>query len=127
MQELLYTLLQAVIVAAVPVLTAYAVRFLHIKAEHAKTAANNETAGRYIVEIADAVTTAVLHTTQTYTDELKKSGTFSAENQREAFNKATAQARELLTADASRFINTAYGDINKYLASKIEAEVKALK
>jgi len=127
MQELLLTLLQAVIAAAVPILTAFAARFLHAKAEHAKIAAENDTAERYITEIADAVTSAVLHTAQTYADGLKASGTFTLDNQREALNKSVTQARALLTADASRFLEAAYGDVTKFLTAKVEAEVKQVK
>ena len=127
MQELLLTLLQAILAVAVPIVTGYAVRFLNVKAEAAKGAAKNETAERYIAEASDAVTTAVALVSQTYTDALKKSGAFTAENQREAFNMARTQAASLLTAEASRFINEAYGDAQKYLTAKIEAEVKLQK
>ena len=127
MQELLLTLLQAVIATAVPIITAFGIRFLHVKAEQVKAAADNEIAERYITEIADAVTTAVLHTSQTYSDELKKTGVFSLDCQREALNKSVTQARTLLTVDASRFLEAAYGDVTKFLTAKVEAEVKLLK
>ena len=127
MQELLLTTLQGVIAVAVPLLTGYAIRWLNAQTEQVKAKASNETAERYILEAADAVETAVLHTMQTYSDTLKKSGAFTVENQREAFNLALAEARSLLTADAKRFINEAYGDVTKYLTTKIEAEVMAQK
>jgi hypothetical protein len=49
------------------------------------------------------------------------------ENQREAFTQAMTKAKQLLTADAARFITEAYGDLNAYLTAKIEAEIHARK
>jgi hypothetical protein len=127
MQELLTTLLQTVITVAVPILTTFAVNFLRAKAAQATATVKNELANKYISEATDAVATAVLYTTQTYTDTLKKSGTFSKENQLEAFAKALAQAKALITDDTRRFIEMTYGDLTKYLAPRIEAEVKLTK
>ena len=127
MQELLLTLIQAIVTVATPIVAVFAIQFLKAKAEHAKTQTQNATVERYITEITDAVTTAVLHTSQTYTDTLKKSGTFSTDNQREAFGLAVTQAKTLLAEDTSRFIESAYGDVSKYLAARVEAEVKLLK
>ena len=123
MQEILTMLLQAVITAATPIVAAFAVRFLNERTANAKASAKNETAERYIGEAADAVTTAVALVSQTYADALKASGAFTLENQREAFNRASNMARSMLTAEASRFITEAYGDLQNYLTAKIEAEV----
>lgn len=127
MQELLTTLLQAVITVAVPILATFAVNFFTAKTAQAKASTENELADKYLTNVNDAVTTAVLYVSQTYTDALKKSGTFTVENQREALKQASAQAKALLTADASKFLTELYGDLNDYLAMKIEAEVKLLK
>ncbi len=127
MEELLTTLLQAVITAAVPILTAFGVQFLRQRAAAAAAATSNQTAQKYITEISEAVSTSVMYVSQTYVDTLKKSGTFTAENQKEAFTKAMDQAKSLLTAEASKFLNEAYGDLDEYLQAKIEAEIKRLK
>ena len=60
-------------------------------------------------------------------DALKKSNTFTKENQDEALAKAVEKAAELLTWEARRFLEDAYGDLNNYLVSKIEAEVRVQK
>ena len=120
MQEVLLTTLQAVLAIVIPILTGYAIRFLNAHAEQAKSKMVNENISRYVTEVSDAVSTAVLHTAQTYTDTLKKSGVFTAENQREAFTKAAGTAQTLLTAEAARFIEDRYGDVAKFLAAKID-------
>ena len=68
--------------------------------------------------------TAVTYVSQTYVDELKKSGTFTEENQRIAIEKALEVAKQQLTQQALDFISTAYGDITQYLTSLLEAEVR---
>ena len=124
MKEFILVLLQAVIIAAVPVITSYLCSFLKKKSNQVATKTNNELAASYIKEAADAVTTAVTFTSQTYVDNLKNSGTFSAENQKEAFNKAMSKAMEIMSAEAKNYLAKAYGDLTNYLATKIEAEVR---
>ncbi|MBR2896845.1 MAG: hypothetical protein IKC04_03045, partial [Oscillospiraceae bacterium] len=68
MKEFILVLLQAVIIAAVPVITSYLCSFLKQKSNQAAAKTNNELAASYIKEAADAVTTAVTFTSQTYVD-----------------------------------------------------------
>ena len=126
MNETIMAMLQSVVILAVTLLTVYAVNFLAHKTKQIKAAVGNELAEKYIGEVADAVTDAVLATSQTYVDALKQSGTFSVENQKEALRKSIAAAKAQLTAGAEDFLHTAYGDVNKFLETKIEAEIKAL-
>ena len=127
MQDAIFTSLQAMLIIAIPVLSGYAIYYLNKLAKRAQEKVANATASRYIEEAADAVTTAVLNTAQTYTDALKKSDTFSLDNQQEALNRAIKVAQNQLSADATRFINEVYGDATKYLAEKIEAEIQISK
>lgn len=124
MKEFILVLLQAVIIAAVPVVTTYLCNFLKQKSNQAAAKTNNDLATSYIREAADAVTTAVTFTSQTYVDNLKNSGTFTVENQKEAFNKAMNKAVEILSAEAKEYLTKAYGDLTNYLTTKIEAEVR---
>ena len=124
MKEFILVLLQAVIIAAGPVITSYLCSFLKQKSDQAAAKTNNELAASYIKEAADAVTTAVTFTSQTYVDNLKNSGAFSTENQKEAFNKAMSKAMEIMSAEAKNYLAKAYGDLTNYLATKIEAEVR---
>ncbi len=124
MKEVLLTVLQAVIITVVPVITTYLCNFLKQKSNQAAAKTNDDLAASYIREVTDAVTTAVTFTSQTYVDNLKKSGTFTVENQKEAFNKALNKAVEILSAEAKEYLAKAYGDLTNYLSTKIEAEVR---
>ena len=91
----------------------------------------NQEENRAFVEQVDKLgvshVTAVIYVAQTYVDELKKSGTFTEENQKIAMQKALEVAKKQLTQEALEFIEITYGDITEYLTSKLEAEVKIQK
>ena len=124
MNEFLTTLLQAVLVAAVPVCAAFIGKGLKALATYLGQNSESETARKYLSAAADAVATAVTYTSQVYVDKLKESGQFTKDNQKEALGIAVAQAKNLLTAEAAAYLQTAYGDLNEYLKSRIEAEVR---
>ena len=124
MNEFLTTLLQAVLVAAVPVCAAFVGKGLKALADYLGQKSENDMAKKYLAAVADAVATAVTYTSQVYVDKLKETGQFTKENQQEALGLAVAQAKNLLTAEATAFLESAYGDLNEYLKSRIEAEVR---
>lgn len=127
MNEFLSTLLQAVLIAAVPVIAGAAVKGVRALAKHLASKADNELAKKYLKEVADAIEEAVSFTNQTYVDTLKKSDKFTEENQKEALNRSLEKAAALLTADARKFLEEAYGDLNTYLLIRIEPEVRRQK
>lgn len=120
MKEWITDLLLAVVTAAVPVLTTYAVAYI-------RTAKDKAMAQGYAAEIADAVADAVAMTSQTYVDSLKAAGTFDAKAQAEAAKKALAACLSALTPAIRAYIEKTFGDIEKYLTTKIEAEVRKQK
>lgn len=124
MKEIFLEVLQTVIIAVVPVIAGY----IAVQTK-AKIASNvkNETERRYAEQIASAVSDAVLMTSQTYVDTLKKSGTFSKEAQKEAAEKALSACLAAISPAAKEFINEMYGNVTSYLSTKIEAEVRAQK
>lgn len=127
MNDFFSTLLQAVLVAAVPVIAAFASKGFVALAQYLGVKVENATFAKYADQIAKAVSTAVIYVAQTYVDELKKSGTFTEENQKIAMQKALEVAKKQLTQEALEFIEITYGDITEYLTSKLEAEVKIQK
>ncbi|MCL1872949.1 MAG: hypothetical protein FWF85_02395 [Clostridiales bacterium] len=127
MQEFLTTLLEAVIAVVVPIITAFVVQFLKAKANEARVNLDCELAERYISEVEDAVTTAVLHTSQSYVDALRDNGGWNKESQQEALRKARTEAMSLLSTKALAFLTMAHADLSEYLTCKIEAEIKLQK
>lgn len=127
MKEFLSTLLQAVLIAAVPVIAAYTGKGITALAGYVSAKTANDLAQKYLEDAANAVATAVSQTSQTYVDGLKEHGNFTKENQKVALSLSVDQARNLLTADARDFLEKAYGNLNSFLVSKIEAEVRRQK
>jgi hypothetical protein len=124
---ILTTIIQVVIIPAVPILITYVVKLLKTKTEQAAVKINNDLARQYLQEAVDAVLQAVTFTSQTYVDSLKKQGKFDAEAQKIAFNTAKDIALQLLTEDAKNLITDLYGDLTVWLDTKIEQTVKEQK
>lgn len=127
MKEILTTLVQVVVIPAIPVLVTYLVKYLKAKAEQTTTRINNELIRTYLQEATDAVLQAVTYTAQTYVDTLKKQGKFDKEAQQTAFNTAKDIALKLLTDEAKQMIEDLYGDLMLWLETKIEQTVKERK
>jgi hypothetical protein len=127
MKDFLLTLLQAVLVAVAPVLTAYACKLINKVAGWFSAKTQSRTVEKYAYEIADVISTSVTYASQTYVDALKKDGAFNAEEQETAFNLAFNTAQDMLTEGAKDFITETYGDVTSYLTAKIEAEVNTQK
>ena len=127
MKEILTTLVQVVVIPAIPVLVTYLVKYLKAKAEQTTTKINNELVRTYLQEATDAVLQAVTYTAQTYVDTLKKQGKFDKEAQQTAFNTAKDIALKLLTDEAKQMIEDLYGDLMLWLETKIEQTVKEQK
>lgn len=124
MNEFFSELLIAVITAAVPVLTGYGI-FLMCKLAANAEANTSSVEGKDIInEVTNAVADAVAATSQTYVDALKNAGNFTKEDQQEAAQKALAACLAALTPAAKDALTSVYGDLNAYLTTKIEAEVR---
>jgi len=127
MKEILTTLVQVVVIPAIPVVATYLVKYLKAKADQTTTKINNELVRTYLQEATDAVLQAVTYTAQTYVDTLKKQGKFDKEAQQKAFNTAKDIALKLLTDEAKQMIEDLYGDLMLWLETKIEQTVKEQK
>ena len=127
MQEFISNLLMAVITAAVPVITAYGISLIKKMGENAEANTGSVKEQGYIREITDAITGAVSATSQTYVDALKSAGKFTKEAQEAAAKKSLTACLASNSPAAQAFIESAYGDVAKYLSTKIEAEVRKQK
>ena len=127
MKDLIITLLEAVITVSIPIIAAYLTGFL--KKVSAQVAAKTESdkAKHYLEEVAEAVTTAVTATSQTYVDALKNKDMFSKEAQLEALQMAKDTVIAVLSPAAIEFIKEVYGDLETYLTAKIEEAVRVQK
>ena len=105
------------------ILTSFFIRWVNVQTAELKARTDNELAATYTQEIADAVTTAVAYTNQTFVDQLKDTPQWDKTAMRTACHISMDKAVSLLTVEAEDFLNRAYGDVSKWLRAKIEAEV----
>ncbi len=124
MKEFLFELLQAVATATIPVCAGFLIQLLRRKSEQIGAQIDSLTDKELLDEVTDAVTTAVAYTSQTYVDALKKGGVFDKEAQAEALQKSLNKTVSLLSQSARSVLGEIYGDLDAYLTSRIEAEVR---
>ena len=125
--EFLQSLLYAVIVAAVPVLTTFACKFLQALYEEHKTKIKNENIQAILGNVTNMITAAVETTTSTYVKNLKQEGVFDTDAQKEAFGKTYDAVKKQLTDESAEIIQDVYGDLETYLTNQIEQAVASLK
>ena len=105
----------------------YLTYLISVKIKELKQKTKYETARKYLDMLNDTISSAVLATTQTYVDSLKKQGKFDAEAQKIAFKQTYDAVMKVLTTDAIKYITESVGDLETYVTNKIEADVKLSK
>lgn len=120
-------ILKPMIMVCAPIGTAAVVWGIRSAAGSLASYTNNAKAQEYIREISEAVVTAVQYTNQVYVDALKETNGFTEAEQRTAFNMALKACKESLSDSAKAFIQQTFGDIEQYLTTLIEAQVRAQK
>ena len=108
-------------------LTIFVIQWLNAKKVEIMNKVENDTADKYIALLFETISDCVSATTQTYVESLKKQGKFDGEAQKVAFQMTFDAVMNTLTEEAKMYLTEIYGDLNAYLTTKIEAEVKAQK
>lgn len=111
----------------VGILSAYVIKWLRAKETEILDKIDNDNADKYVALLFETIRDCVSATTQTYVEALKKQGKFDAEAQKIAFTKSYEAVLAVLTDDAKMYLTNIYGDLNAFIATRIEAEVKAQK
>lgn len=78
-------------------------------------------------DITVIITNAVQTVFQTFVDVMKKAGTFNAEAQAEAKERALAIINSQLTPELKEYISNNFGDVQEYLKNRIESIIYSLK
>lgn len=125
--DLLYDVLEVCVVPILGILTTYLIKYIQVKSQEAIKKSENETLDKYIAISEKIIVDCVLATNQTYVESLKKENAFTAEAQKEALNKTLDAVLSILSNDAKECLSEAYGDLTKYITTKIEAEIVAKK
>lgn len=124
MNETIQTILTAILIAAIPVITSELTKFLKLQVQTIKEKTKQEVLNKHIDRAGKVVEDIVKAISQTTVDTLKKQGAFTKEKQREAFNEAKSKVLEVLTKESKEALQEAYGDINIWIDTQIESTVK---
>ena len=109
------------------ILTTYLVKLIRKKNEELDAKVSKEVSKKYIDMLANTITDCVVSTNQTYVDALKEANAFDKEAQKKAFELTYDKIMNVLTEDAKEYLTTIYGDLEIYITTKIESEVKLYK
>lgn len=121
---LLYEIFEVCIIPLLGVLTVFAVKFIKVKSEEIQLLSENELIDKYVGIAAETISACVLATNQTYVDTLKAQGKFDVEAQKVAFQKTADAVKTLLSEEAKIILTEAFGDLEVYITTQIEAAVK---
>ncbi len=128
--EALNHCLYIVLTIILPVTAKYTVGLIKTKIRESGViadAARNEDLSRIVEGALSDVMDAVLYVNQVYTDSLKASGKFDKAAQKEAFNRAYAEAMNMISDKAKEAIELLYGSFDNWLKLKIESSVNMAK
>lgn len=125
--EILQQIFELCVVPLLGILTTYLVKLIRKKNEELDAKVSKEVSKKYIDMLADTITDCVISTNQTYVDALKEANAFNKEAQKKAFELTYNKIMNVLTEDAKEYLTTIYGDLEIYITTKIESEVKLYK
>lgn len=125
--EILQQIFELCVVPLLGILTTYLVKLIRKKNEELDEKVSNNISRKYIDMLADTITDCVVSTNQTYVDALKEANAFDKEAQKKAFELTYNKIMNVLTEDAKEYLTTVYGDLEIYITTKIESEVKSYK
>ena len=121
--NLLTQIFEVCIIPLLAVLTTYIVKYIQVKSAEITSKSENELVDKYVNMLSYTISSCVVATNQTYVESLKKQGKFDAEAQKIAFNMTLEAVLEILSEDAKEYLSEAFGDLNAYITSQIEASV----
>lgn len=125
--KLLQEIFYVCVIPLLGVLTTYLVQYLKAKGNQIADSTDNALASKYIKMLTETICTCVEATNQTYVEALKKAGAFDEAAQKEAFNKTKEAVMNILSDEAKKYLASIYGDLDQFIESMIEAQVKLAK
>lgn len=128
--EVLNYALYTVLTIILPVVATYAVNYVKTKIKESSViaeATKDENMSNLVKDALSDVMDAVLYVNQVYVDSLKEKGEFTKEAQEEAFNRAYAEAMNMISDGAKEVVTELYGSFDKWLRLKIETSVNMAK
>lgn len=118
---------ELVAIPVLGILSVYIVNFIKAKNAQLKEQVKNDTYKKYMDLLETTIVSCVITTNQTYTEALKKQNAFDVEAQKVAFKMTYDAVIKILSEDATKYLETAVGDLKLFITQRIEAEVSANK
>lgn len=119
MDEVVYKLLQYVVMVAMAYAMAYVTGLIaKIKDDRVRLHLN---------KAAELANQAVLTTNQNFVDNLKKAGTFDEKQADMAFRKSVKLTKNLMTDETKKVVEGAVGDFEVFLMTLVEQQVAIAK
>lgn len=125
--ELLNQIFELCIIPLIGVLTAYFTAFVKKKTREIADEYNDDKMIKYVNLLSQTITDCVTATNQTYVDSLKGENAFDVDAQKKALEKTYQSVMTVLSEEATKYLTTVYGDLEEYIYTKIESEVKTQK
>ena len=125
--NILNQIFELVVYPVLGVAGVYLTYLIGVKINELKQKTNDELIKKYLDMLNNTIQDAVLATTQTYVETLKKQGKFDEEAQKVAFKQTYDAVTKVLTEDALKYLIMSVGDLETYITNKIEANVKLSK
>ena len=126
-QQLVNQLFEIVLVPLLGVLVTFFVKWVNAKSAEIAVSTDDVLMNKYLSMLTTTITDCVIATNQTYVDALKVEGKFDAEAQKKAFSLTCNAVLSILTEDAKEYLSESLGDLESYITSKIESQVKLQK
>lgn len=118
--EFLASVVNTILVAAIPLVVGYVVQFIKVKTA-------NEKLNGYLDIATEAVQKAVLETSQIYVDALKSDGVFTKDEAATALKMSVERAKALMGDAALEVLAKLTGDATGWITATVEATIKASK
>ena len=125
--QLVAQIFQICIIPLLGILTTFLVAWIKSKKDALKQQTDSELAKKYLDMLDNTITDCVIAMNQTYVNSLKQQGKFDSEAQKKAFTDVYNKVIAILGQDAIEYLDSAVGDLNEYISSKIEKEVSSNK
>ena len=121
--EIVEQLFTIVLFPLLGTLTVFICTLLSAKNKQIQAEVDNELCKKYADMLTNTIKECVIATNQTYVESLKNKGEFNVEAQKEAFQRTYESVMAILSEEAKIYLTSAFGDLNIYIANKIEEEV----
>ena len=127
MNEVLKEFLMSVVTLLSLVLSSCITKLFTIKIAAISNKAKNEKRSAFLNWINEIIVQCVDTTTQTYVDNLKKTGSFTVEAQEEALKQTLTHINNLLSETDTETLNKYVGDASTWITTSIQSYIQESK